>query len=168
MTGGGLHHCNSFKHEDDGRVMSVRDGLRNSVNLVFIRLMRDVVHHYMFLTPGSSAKVLRDADDPRRAGYLARFADREGQVFMRRFLVKYQGKTAQEAQDLLLESVRPTTSRLAAIYRTLYPEASLAQFTTCVKDNLPDGIDPAEPKLAKLYEQDAPQAMSLADRGYLA
>ncbi|MDO8252440.1 MAG: transglycosylase domain-containing protein [Rhodoferax sp.] len=168
MTGGGLHHFDNFNKEDDGRVMSVRDGLRNSVNLVFIRLMRDIVHHYMFLTPGSSAKLLQDADDPRRADYLARFADREGQVFMRRFLVKYQGKTAQEAQELLLGNVRPTTTRLAAIFRTLYPEAPLDQFTAWVKDNLPDGVNPAEPKLAKLYEQYAPDRMSLADRGYLA
>ena len=168
FTGGGLHHFDNFRHEDDGRVMSVRDGLRNSVNLVFIRLMRDVVRHYMFLTPGSSAKLLQDADDPRRAAYLARFADREGQVFMRRFLVKYQGKTAQETQDLLLGNVRPTTSRLAAIQRTIAPDATLEQFTAFVKENLPDGIDPAEPRLAKLYEQYAPAQMSLADRGYLA
>ena len=168
FTGGGLHHFDNFKREDDGKVMSVRDGLRNSVNLVFIRLMRDVVHHYMFLTPGSSAKLLQDADDPRRAAYLARFADREGQVFMRRFLVKYQGKTAQEAEDLLLENRRPTTSRLAAIYRTIAPEATQDQFRAFVKENLPDGINPAEPKLATLYEQYAPEQMSLADRGYLA
>ena len=168
MTGGGLHHFSNFNKDDDGRRMSVRHGLSNSVNLVFIRLMRDVVHHYMLLTPGASAKLLQDADDPRRAVYLARFADREGQVFLRRFLVKYQGKTAQEAQALLPGKVRPTASRLAAIHRTLYPQAPLAQFTAWVKDNLPDGVNPAGPRLAKLYEQYAPQAMSLADRGYVA
>lgn len=168
FTGGGLHHFDNFKREDDGKVLSVRDGLRNSVNLVFIRLMRDIVQHYMFLTPGSSARLLQDASEPRRAAYLARFADREGQVFMRRFLVKYQGKTAQEAQELLLQNRRPTPSRLAAIFRTIAPEAPLEQFTAFVKDNLPDGIDPAEPRLAKLYAQYAPEQMSLADRGYLA
>ncbi len=168
MTGGGLHHFDNFNREDDGRVLSVRDGLRNSVNLVFIRLMRDIVHHYMFLTPGSSAKLLQDADDPRRAEYLARFADHEGQVFMRRFLVKYQGKTSDEAQELLLGNVRPTPLRLAAIFRTLLPQAPLDQFAALVLENLPDGVDPAAPKLAKLYEQFAPQNMSLADRGYLA
>jgi membrane peptidoglycan carboxypeptidase len=168
FTGGGLHHFNNFKKEDNGKIMSVRDGLRNSVNLVSIRLMRDIVHHYMFLTPGSSAKLLQDADDPRRAEYLARFADREGQVFMRRFLVKYQGKTPEQVQELLLDNVRPTASRLAAIFRTIAPEAPLDQFTAFVKDNLPDGIDPAEEKLGRLYEQYAPQQMSLADRGYLA
>ena len=168
FTGGGLHHFDNFKREDNGRVMSLRDGLRNSVNLVFIRLMRDIVHHYMFLTPGSSAKLLQDADDPRRAAYLSRFADREGQVFMRRFLVKYQGKTVQEAEDLLLQNRRPTASRLAAIFRTIAPEATLDQFTAFVKGNLPNGIDPAEPRLVKLYEQYAPEQMSLADRGYVA
>ena len=168
FTGGGLHHFDNFRHEDDGRVMSVREGLRNSVNLVFIRLMRDVVHHYMFLTPGSSARLLQDADDPRRAAYLARFADREGQVFMRRFLARYQGKSAQEAQAALLEHRRPSPSRLAAIFRTLAPDAPMEQFTAFVKDNLPDDVPLADARLAKLYEQFAPDNMSLADRGYLA
>ncbi len=168
FTGGGLHHFDNFKREDNDKVMSVRDALRNSVNLVFIRLMRDIVHHYMFLTPGSSARLLQDADDPRRAAYLSRFADREGQVFMRRFLVKYQGKSVQEAEDLLLENRRLTASRLAAMFRTIAPDAPLDQFTAFVKGHLPDGIDPAEPRLARLYEQYAPEQMSLADRGYVA
>ena len=168
MTGGGLHHFDNFNPEDNGRVLSVRDGLRNSVNLVFIRLMRDVVHHYMFLTPGSSARLLQDADDPRRAVYLARFADQEGQVFMRRFLAKYRGKAPQQAEELLLGHARPGISRLAAIYRSITPDAPLDQFTAIIKEQLPDGIDPAEPRLAKLYAQYAPAQMSLADRGYLA
>lgn len=168
MTGGGLHHFDNFNRDDNGRVMSLRNGLRNSVNLVFIRLMRDIVHHYMFLTPGSSAKLLQDADDPRRADYLMRFADREGQVFIRRFLVKYQGKNAQDAEDELLNGRRATASRLAAMYRTIAPDAPLEQFAAFVTGRLPDGLDPTEPKLAKLYEQYAPAQMSLADRGYVA
>jgi len=168
FTGGGLHHFDNFKPEDNGKVMSVRDGLRNSVNLVFIRLMRDIVHHYMFLTPGSSARLLKDVDDPRRTDYLARFADQEGQVFMRRFLVKYRGKTAQEAEQLLLQGVRPTAPRLAAIFRTLEPDAPLEQFVAFVNRHRSGGIDPAEPRLARLYAQFAPAEMSLADRGYVA
>lgn len=69
---------------------------------------------------------------------------------------------------MLLDNVRPTTSRLAAIFRTIAPDAPLEQFTAFVKDNLAGGVDPAEPKLAKLYAQYAPEKMSLADRGYLA
>ena len=168
MTGGGLHHFSNFNRDDNTRVMSVREGLRNSVNLVFIRLMRDIVQHAMFQTPGSLAKLLQDGDDPRRTDYLARFADREGQAFLRRFLVKYQGKSAPEAQALLLDRVRRTPAKLAATFRTLQPEAPLDQFTAWVQGNLPANADLAASRLGELYAQYAPQAMSLADRGYVA
>lgn len=168
MTGGGLHYFGNFNKEDNARILSVRDGLRNSVNLVSIRLMRDIVHHYMFLTPGSSASLLQDADDPRRATYLARFADREGQVFIRRYLAQYQGKSKEEAQAVLLQHVRPVASRLAAVFRTLEPNATLGQFTDWINANLPDDKEPQSPRLERLYTQFAPDAMSLADRAYVA
>ncbi|WP_394779769.1 transglycosylase domain-containing protein [Undibacterium sp.] len=168
MTGGGMHHFDNFKHEDDNQIMGVRDGLRNSVNLVFIRLMRDIVHHYMFQVPGSSASLLQDADDPRRAVYLSRFADTEGKVFIRRFLAKYQGKKPQEAEDLLLDDVRPAASRLAAILFGIQPDATLAEFKAFLNARLPAGVELGDGKLDKMYVQYSPQQMSLADRGYVA
>ncbi|MFZ6645298.1 transglycosylase domain-containing protein [Undibacterium sp. TJN25] len=168
MTGGGMHRFDNFKHEDDNQIMAVRDGLRNSVNLVFIRLMRDIVHHYMFQVPGSSASLLQDADDPRRAAYLSRFADREGKVFIRRFLSKYQGKNTQDAEDLLLDNVKPAASRLAAILFGIQPDASLAEFKAFLNARLPAGTGLGDGKLEKMYTQYSPQQMSLADRGYVA
>jgi membrane peptidoglycan carboxypeptidase len=168
FTGGGEHRFGNFNRLDNSRVMSVEVALRNSVNLVFVRLMRDIVNHYMFLVPGSSAQILRDADDPRRAAYLERFADREGQVFIRRFLTKYAGKNAEERQALLLAGLRTSTSRLAAIHRTIAPTASQAEFKAFVTGQRPQDTETSEQRLEQLYEQYAPQAMSLADRGYLA
>ena len=165
-TGGGLHTFSNFKREDNSKVLSVREGLRNSVNLVFVRLLRDVVHHYMFQVPGSSATLLQDAGDPRRAAYLSRFADREGREFINRFVAKYQGKTAEDAQELLLHNVRPAPARLTSIFRTIAPEASLAQLAGFLKQNLPEGRDVAPERLAALYTQYGPEKMSLADRGY--
>ncbi|GGC59326.1 transglycosylase domain-containing protein [Undibacterium terreum] len=168
MTGGGMHTFDNFKHEDDNQIMAVRDGLRNSVNLVFIRLMRDIVHHYMFQVPGSSASLLQDADDPRRAAYLSRFADKEGKVFIRRFLTKYQGKSAQQAEDLLFENIKPTPARLASTLFGIQPDVSLEQFKKFINDRLPEDKDLGDKKLQKMYQQYSPQQMSLADRGYIA
>jgi membrane peptidoglycan carboxypeptidase len=168
MTGGGLHTFNNFRNEDNGKVMSIREGLRNSVNLVFVRLMRDVVHHYMFQVPGSSATLLHDVSDPRRATYLSRFADREGREFIYRFLNKYQGKSPEEAEKLLLQNVRPTPNRLAGIFRTIAPEAGMDQFTAFFKDYRPSDRALDSDRLLKLYEQFSADKMSLADRGYLA
>ncbi|WP_372658425.1 transglycosylase domain-containing protein [Hydrogenophaga sp.] len=168
FTGGGEHRFGNFNRADNDRSLSVQDALRSSVNLVFIRLMRDIVNHYMFLVPGSSAQILRDAGDPRRAAYLERFADREGQTFIRRFLTKYQGKNPQERQAALLDGLRTTSSRLAAIHRTIAPDASLEAFKAFVAEHLPQDKDASDERLERLYGQYAPQRMSLADRGYLA
>ena len=167
-TGGGVHHFVNFKKEDNGRIMTLREALRNSVNLVFVRLMRDVVHFYMFQSPGSSASLLKDADDPRRADYLARFADKEGREFLYRFYQKYKGKTAPEQEKILLASTRPTPVRLANIYRSIAPEATQAEFTAFLKEQLPSQNEVPDERAAKLYQQYAIENWSLADRGYLA
>lgn len=77
--------------------MTVREGFIHSVNLVFIRLMRDIVGHHM-----------ADNGDARRRELLARFADREGSVFLERFYRKYQGRSAAQAQ--LLRGLRASPS----------------------------------------------------------
>ena len=168
FTGGGMHHFGNFSKLDDARILTVHQALQNSTNLVFVRLMRDVVRYYMFQLPGSSAALLADADDPRRAEYLARFADREGREFLGRFYNKYKGKTAAEAEKVLMGSFRPTASRLAAVHRTVMPEQSLAQFSAFMTANLPSSTELPPERLPKLYEQYAAANMSLADRGYVS
>jgi membrane peptidoglycan carboxypeptidase len=168
FTGGGLHVFHNFSKLDDHRILTVRQGLQNSTNLLFVRLMRDVVRYYMFQLPGSSAQLLADADDPRRADYLARFADREGQTFLAKFWNKYRGKTPQEVEELLLGSFHQTPSRLAAVYRTVHPEGSLAQFGAFINDNLPSKNEVEDDRLGKMYETYDPENMTLADRGYVS
>ena len=168
FTGGGLHTFGNFSKLDDSRILTVQEALQNSTNLVFVRLMRDVVRYYMFQLPGSSAQLLADADDPRRAEYLSRFADREGKDFMARFWNKYRGKSPDEIEALLIQGVRPRAGKLAAAYRTIRPEASLAEFSTFLHANLPSENEVEEDKVEKMYALYDPASMSLADRGYVA
>ena len=166
FTGGGVHTFDNFNADDDGSIMPLRVGFRNSVNLVFVRLMRDVVRHYMFQTPGSSAKLLTDSNDPRRKEYLTRFADREGRIFVRRFYKKYRDKTPQEAEELLVQGIRPTGPKLAAIYRSMEPAKGLPDLSNFLAQYLTDDTpDDAETKT--LFEKYAPEKFSLGDRGYV-
>ncbi|MDO9194197.1 MAG: glycosyl transferase family 51, partial [Undibacterium sp.] len=168
FTGGGMHYFGNFKKEDNGRILTVRESLRHSVNLPFVRLMRDVVRFYMFQTPGSSANLLADADDPRRADYLSRFADREGREFLHRFYAKYKAKTPKDVEQTLLSSFRPTPVRLANVHRTIMPEATLAEFEAFINDNLASQNEISSERAATMYQQYSVENMSLADRGYLA
>ena len=147
--------------------MSVRDAFRNSVNLVFIRLMRDVVNYHLYREPESIGRILEDPADPRREAYLTRFADREGSEFMRQFYRKYQGKTAAEALDLIIGGIRATPPRLATILRSVNPEASVEDLRALLSARLPDVILPDD-AVAALHRKYAPDAFSLMDRGYIA
>ncbi|TWI65516.1 membrane peptidoglycan carboxypeptidase [Pseudoduganella lurida] len=169
FTGGGLHYFGNFSKEDNARILTVREGLRRSTNLLFVRLMRDVVKYYSFQMPGSSASLLADADDPRRAEYLARFADKEGKEFLYRFYAKYKGKPKSELDKILVDSIRPTPLRLANIHRTLFPNASIGEFAMFVNGNLLSSqSEVPQERLEKMYDQYAMDKWNLADRGYLA
>ena len=167
FTGGGLHHFENFEPKDNRRVMSVREGLKHSVNLVFIRLMRDVVYHVMANKPGAGTVLLEDQGGEQRRGYLTRFADKEGRTFSTRFYRKYRGRSAREAEDLLLQGLRPTPARLASVFRTLEPEAGPDRLATFLAARLGEG-KVSEPELRALYDRFAPERMSLVDRGYTA
>ncbi len=168
FTGGGVHTFGNFSKLDDSRILTVQQALQNSTNLVFVRLMRDVVRYYMFQLPGSSAQLLADADDPRRAEYLSRFADREGKDFLARFWNKYRGKNWDEVETALMQGVRIRASKVAAVHRTIYPDAPLAEFGKFLHKYLPADAEVDDERVAKMYDQYAVANMSLADRGYVA
>ena len=167
FTGGGLHHFDNFEPEDDSRTMSVREALTRSVNLVFIRLMRDVVHHVMARSASESAALIEDASDPRRRAYLVRFADKEGREFIARFHRKYAGKPPLDSEDLLVHGTRPTPARLAAALYGLESDATLERLRQFVVQRRPDA-DLSGVALKALRDKFGPGTWSLADRAYLA
>ena len=171
FTGGGLHRFQNFRSQDNGRNPTLRDALRESINLPFIRLMRDLVRYSTYAGANNSAQLLKDDSDPRRQEYLAGFADREGTTFLRKFWKKYQKKDTQARLDTFLDGLRPTPMRLAAVHRYLLPDASQASFNLFVRSHL-TGVKTNEKlsdeRLQKLYKDYGPGAYDLPDQGYIA
>lgn len=169
FTGGGLHVFHNFNRDDNDRFLSVRTATKNSVNLVYIRLMRDIVRYYTFQVMGSSAKILRDAESSGRRVYLIRFADKEGRQFINRFYLKYKGRTASPGsiEEKFFSSFRHTPRRLAAAYRYIYPRSSFAEFEKFMAPHLPRFQRGTPVSLQDLYESYAPGKYSLADQGYI-
>ena len=167
FTGGGLQSFHNFEPEDDGRIFSVREGFRHSINLVFIRLMRDLVDHYLFRAPASIGRVLEDPGDVRREAFLARFADREGTEFIRRFHRKYAGRGREEALETLVSGARGAAAAVAAVVRYVDPAADVAALRAFLAARLPD-VDVPERTLADVHERYAPERFNLIDRGFVA
>ncbi|OPB10331.1 transglycosylase domain-containing protein [Pseudomonas synxantha] len=171
FTGGGMHRFHNFRNEDNGRSPTLRDALRESINLPFIRLMRDLVRFSTYAGANNSAELLKDDSDPRRQEYLADFTDREGTTFLRKFWKKYQKKDTQDRLDTFLDGLRPTPIRLAAVHRYLLPNASQGSFDLFVRAHL-NGIKTNEKltdeRLQNLYKAYGPGNYDLPDQGYIA
>ena len=136
FTGGGMHTFRNFRKEDNGRNPTLNEALRESINLPFVRLMRDIVGYSIYLNENRT-QLLKNDQDPRRQEYLSRFADREGQVFLRRFWRKYLDKDEQARLEIFIDDLRATSVRLASVHRYLMPNAELDAFATFLRQNMP-------------------------------
>ena len=164
FTGGGLHTFGNFRREDNGRNPTLRESLRESINLPFVRLMRDLVR---YSTYQSSAELLKDDKDPRRQEYLQRFADQEGRTFLLRFWRKYQGQAEQQRLETFISGLRQTSVRLGAVHRYLLPHADEETFAAFLRAHLPQE-KLTDQRIASLYRDYGPGAYSLPDQGYIA
>ncbi|HEY8218755.1 MAG TPA: transglycosylase domain-containing protein [Methylobacter sp.] len=164
-TGGGVHTFSNFTPDENAKIMSVRDALRDSVNLVFIRLMRELVYHHLY-KPEGIARWLEIPDDPRRMEYLKRFADKEGLVYLRRFYDKYHGKPTDEIMELLTQRVFAKPSRLTMLYQAVYPDADTHALSGYLNAHLSAAVLNAE-DIEQLHRKYSPANFDLQDQGYI-
>jgi membrane peptidoglycan carboxypeptidase len=167
FTGGGMHRFVNFDPDDNGRVVTLAVAFRHSINLVFVRLMRDLVAYHARRANPAAAELLRDRDHPGRRAYLERFADMEGIVFLSRFYAHYAGKSPAEILTIAAGRARQRPRALTTVYRAVNPKASPAEFADWLRDR-PAGAKLGEGRLPRLYADYAPEHWSLHDRGYIA
>ncbi|MFM0339177.1 transglycosylase domain-containing protein [Paraburkholderia fungorum] len=168
-TGGGAQTFNNFESDDNGRILTVHRAFQHSVNLVFVRLMRDIVHYETIQTTGPSSQWL--GDPAMRKMYLTRFADQESRVYMNRFYTKYHGKTPDQALALLLLGVRKSPPKVATVLRSVAPDESNAWFNAKMRaalKNTPAASVLDDEDLANLYAKYAIDRFNLNDRGYIS
>lgn len=167
FTGGGLHYFSNFDREHNSNKLTVRQGLRVSSNLVFVRIMRDIVQHYSYRKPGLTPEILWNPQHPLRAEYIARFAEREGIEFVTRFHARYKGKPIDESLKLLAARMRPTPYRLAMAYRSVRPGGNIEGLLDFLESKLPDeALAKTNPE--ELFRKYSPENFNLGDQGYIA
>jgi membrane peptidoglycan carboxypeptidase len=179
LTGGGIQRFENFEPEDNSRMITVREGFQRSINLVFVRLMRDIVRYYEFTSTTqplphlaramttdsiSQTPFLNNTDSLHRQAILSRFADKEGRDFLSRFYIKYKGKTDNEAEQILFSVVRAQPERLAILFRSLEPDADFQHFTDFMHHHITE-VKPSKNNLKNLYAKFAADNYSLNDRG---
>ena len=166
-TGGGLHHFNNFNPDDNHRIVTMAEAMRKSINLPFIRLMRDIVNYIVARGPNPKEEILGDPGHPARRAYLERFADNEGAIYLNRFYALYRNQPLEQVLDILGRRVRRHPVALAVMFRSVRPEAGADAFITFLRK-----LRPYEPrsnaKLREIFFSYPKERYNLADRGYIA
>jgi membrane peptidoglycan carboxypeptidase len=169
FTGGGLHYFHNFDDQDDYKTFAVSKAFRNSVNLVFIRMMRDIVQYHMYGSSGTASEVLSDPNHWLRPHYVARFAERESRLYLARFYRRYAGKTAAEIVDSLGVEEKLSPRKYTVMLRVVRPELDRERVIAALKERFE-----GHPKwklsdrlASEIYEKADPQRWALNDLGFV-
>ncbi len=164
FTGGGLHSFENFDPIDNGRILSLKVALQNSVNLVFIRLMRDLVRYHEARLPYDVKEVLTDFDSPMRRQMLEEMAESETRLHLWRSYRRYAGLQPEEIADRLLRSKATSPRHRAILYLAWHRGATIADLGRYLHSRFDDLTNEEVVKLWHAYDN---PRLTLADWGYL-
>lgn len=167
FTGGGMMHFNNFQTKDNSRIATVKEAFRDSLNLPFVRMLREVISYLSNRLWSDFRDISQDDKDPRRQAFLASFIEHESRQYLTRFWKKYEDLSPAERQDVFLSGIRQTPDRLAAIHRYLYPNSDYDTYVTFMREQLPD-LNLKDDRLERMFNQYGPGKFDLQDQGYIA
>jgi membrane peptidoglycan carboxypeptidase len=169
FTAGGLHVFHNFNNLFNGQIVTLATALRHSINLPFIRLMRDIVRYYStFVVTGElSLRSFKTMTPEVRERYLQRFATIEGRKFLSGFYKKYVGKNNTEIIEELVKGTRRIQNRLAVFAWMIKPTEDYNQFRSMVATLAPK-IVMKERELRSVYDVIVRYRESLQDLSYIA
>lgn len=164
FTGGGLQSFHNFDPLDNGRVLTIHEALVHSTNLVFVRVLRDVVRYHEARLPYDPQRVLNDPDDPDRHRMLANAAEEEARTLLWRAWQRTRGLPPDSIERMALGRV-PTPRRATVLFYAWSPDTSRAALAAWLGRRFP-GLD-AEDVGALARNYGKPQ-FTLLDDAYLA
>ncbi|MDM8523657.1 transglycosylase domain-containing protein [Desulfococcaceae bacterium HSG8] len=164
FTGGGIHKFRNFLSRDNRRIISVREATVHSINLVYIRLMRDLVRFHRARLPYSAKKVLADTKNPDRIRLLEEIADDEAKQHLRGFYKRFRKLSPEEILSRLLKKHVSSPRHLALVFFAWNNGADEGEFTRWMKERKTD-ISPA--KIRRLAYAYGKSHFNLSDYGFL-
>jgi membrane peptidoglycan carboxypeptidase len=164
FTGGSPHTFANYDRTEDGRVMTVKDALAQSTNLVFIRLMRDVVRFHQARLPYDAEEVLSGRDEGARRRLLEAVAEQESKGDLARAYRKYRNLGAEDSIARLLGRHARSPRRLAMLFYAWNPGAPDEELARWLGERIGE---PTPAQLRRLVRGYGNPRLTIADYGYL-
>jgi membrane peptidoglycan carboxypeptidase len=165
FTGGGVHTFGNFEPRvENALVLPVSQALARSSNLVYIRLMRDLVRYHESRLSYDARAILADAENPERRRMLDEIAEEESRQALARAYRDYHARDADGAVSRLVRGKTTSARELTKVFYAWHPGSDPEALEQWLAARL-DGVKPEEvQRLAKAYGN---PRLTLADHGYL-
>jgi cell division protein FtsI/penicillin-binding protein 2 len=164
FTGGGIHTFVNFDPAENGLVFTVREATADSVNLAYVRLMRDLVRFHEARLPYDAEAVLSSADLPTRRCLLEEAADEETRQQLARAFATYRGLEAPQIVARLLGRNADSSRRRAMLFYAWNPGASSDSLSGWLAGHGAAASPEEVRRLARAYGS---PRLTLGDYGYL-
>ena len=164
FTSGGLLRFENFDNKDDGRIVALNDAFRNSINLVFIRLMRDLVRYHRARLAYDADDVLANPANPQRQKMLQEIAAEESRQALRRAYQNYAKQPPNEIVGHLLGSKGNLERRLAILFFAWRIGDEESGLQSWLEQN---HVDTDAIDVSKLFRAYKNPRLTLADYAYL-
>jgi membrane peptidoglycan carboxypeptidase len=165
FTNGGMHPFHNFEDWENTTRPTVEEAFENSINLAFVRLMRDI-REYFIAQNQDAVRIMADPHAEVREAYLRRFADEEGRRFVHRFYRQYRDLKPSAIAVLVAHHARAGIDRRAALFRLVRPSGSVADLRAFLEAQSLS-VYPSDVELQGLYERYGSDRFSLADQAYV-
>ena len=164
FTGGGVHNFRNFDSRFDYSAPTLVEGFRHSSNLVFVRLMQDIVRYHEARLPGSIPSMAADSTLPERQALLERYADTDGRLLIERFYRRHFGKSPAVMLDRL-SGGSTSPERFTRVFLAVAPGASAADLAVALERQFPRSFEPGA--VEQLYGS-VTRSLILTERAELA
>ena len=164
FTGGGVHHFENFDDKDDNQIFELRDAFRNSTNLVFIRLMRELAQYHRARLAYNADDVLSNPANADRQKMLQEIAEEESRAALRRAYQNFAKQPPEEIVKRLLGAKGHLERRLAILFfawRIGSDEEALRAWLTKHR------VNTAQIDMARLFRAFHNPRLTLIDYAYL-
>jgi membrane peptidoglycan carboxypeptidase len=163
FTGGGVQAFHNFDAADDGRIVTIREATWRSINLAYVRLLRDIVRYHQARLAYDVDVVLRDRSNPVRRCLLERVAGEEARESLGQAYEIYRALSPDQILTHLLGKERRSARALVLAYLAWHSDANLDEVARWLGREAAPHSDEAQ----RLFHEYARPAFTLSDFAYL-
>ncbi|HLH32298.1 MAG TPA: transglycosylase domain-containing protein, partial [Terriglobia bacterium] len=164
FTGGGAHVFANFDKEENFQNFTLREGLAKSVNLVYIRLMRDLVRFHEARLSYNPDTILNDPDNPVRQKMLGEIADKESAHVLFESFKDYRGLDPQATVEKMLGSRSAEPRHLSMLFLAWHADATPEKLADWLQSH---GAKVTPDEASHLFKSYDPGRLNISDYAYL-